>query len=160
MQFLPQNVLSSGAALLLDLQGPTTSEVNEAGVMLPTTAYWVHDQTSGTAYTGSGVGIISPNPSIGINGATFQNFAAGPNTNYFDSTGSPINPLTNTNTNLPSQGPTNVDNWNLGLGSATFTYVPDKHPEAGTLGSGTVIVKFTGLINYSGAQSSIDKNMN
>lgn len=126
--------------------------------MLPTTAYWVHDQTSGTAYTGSGAGIISPNPSIGINGATFQNFAAGPNTNYFDSTGSPINPLTNTNTNLPSQGPTNVNNWNLGLGSATFTYVPDKHPEAGTLGSGTVIVKFTGLINYSGAQSSIDKN--
>ena len=152
MQFLPQNVLASGASLILDLQGPTTSEVNEGGVMLPTQAYWVHDVTSGTTYTGAGVGIISPNSSVGINGATFQNFAAGPNTNYFDSTGSPVDPLTNTNPNLASPGPTNVDNWNLGFGEATFQYIPDEHPEKGTLASGTVVVKFTGLINYSGAR--------
>lgn len=158
INIFPQNYLASGASLILDLQGPTTSEVNVGGVMLPTTAYWVHDVTSGTTYTGAGIGIVSPNPAIGVNGATYQNFAAGPNTNYFDSTGSPVNPLTNPNPNLTSPGPSNVDNWNMGFGAATFKYIPDKHPQPGTLGSGTVALKFTGLINYSGDQSAIDKN--
>jgi hypothetical protein len=42
----------------------------------------------------------------------------------------------------------------------TFEYIPDKHPQAGTLGSGTVIFVFHGLINYSGAQSQDDKGYN
>jgi hypothetical protein len=48
----------------------------------------------------------------------------------------------------------------MGLGIATFTYVPDKHPVAGSLGSGTVIVVLRGLLNYSGAQSQADQQIN
>jgi hypothetical protein len=46
----------------------------------------------------------------------------------------------------------------MGIGDVTFKYVPDAHPVAGTLGSGTVIVVTRGLLNTSGAQSTIDKN--
>ncbi len=48
----------------------------------------------------------------------------------------------------------------MGVGDATFKYIPDKHPLPGTLGSGTVILVFRGLINASGAQSTLDKNYN
>jgi hypothetical protein len=56
--------------------------------------------------------------------------------------------------------PTSVDNWGLALGDATFKYIPDKHPQPGTLGSGTVIVELTGLRNSSGAQSQFDQQTN
>ncbi len=45
--------------------------------------------------------------------------------------------------------PTSVANWGMALGSATFKYIPAKHPIPGTLGSGTVIVELLGLHNYS-----------
>jgi hypothetical protein len=48
----------------------------------------------------------------------------------------------------------------MGLGIATFTYIPDSHPLAGSLGSGTVIVVLKGLRNYSGAQSQFDQQFN
>jgi hypothetical protein len=56
--------------------------------------------------------------------------------------------------------PTCVDNWTMGLGIATFKYVPDKHPVQGSLASGAVIIELKGLLNYSGAQSQFDKAYN
>ena len=46
------------------------------------------------------------------------------------------------------------------LGTATFKYIPDKHPQPGSLGSGTVIVELLGLHNASGAQSQFDQQTN
>ena len=54
--------------------------------------------------------------------------------------------------------PSSVNNWNMGLGDVTLKFIPDKHPVAGSLGSGKVILVFHGLINNSGAQSTNDKN--
>jgi hypothetical protein len=48
----------------------------------------------------------------------------------------------------------------MGIGIATFKYVPDPHPVRGSLGSGTVIVVVRGLLNYSGAQSQFDQQYN
>ena len=86
---------------------------------------------------------------LGLPGAT-RNFPS----NYFNAQGVPVSPL--------SQGlpPTSVNNWGLGLGDATLKYVPDAHPQKGSLGSGTVVVVMHGLMNYSGAQSQADKNIN
>jgi hypothetical protein len=66
----------------------------------------------------------------------------------------PVSPL--------SQGlpPASVDYWGLSLGDANFKYIPDAHPAKGSLGSGTVVVTMRGLMNNSGAQSQIDKNIN
>ena len=164
MSFIVQDFLASGGELILDLQGPTGSEVNIGGVNLPTHAFWARDSTSGQVYTGAGSGVISPDPTLGTNGATYGNYSpttpasfSNPNpvNNYFTSIGLPANPAPGSPGGAP---PTNVDNWNLGFGDAAFKYIPDAHPQAGTLGSGTVIISFRGLINYSGAQSPQAKN--
>jgi hypothetical protein len=134
------NFLQNSALQILDFIGPTGTEVNG----LPTRLYWIPDanQSQSTAFAGTGDRI-----------AGFSNFP----TNYFTSSG----------TLAPAPGspgsvgpPTSVDNWNMGLGIATFKYIPAKHPQAGTMGSGTVIVELRGLLNYSGAQSQADKNFN
>jgi hypothetical protein len=136
VNLLAGNTLSSGASIILDVQGPTGTEVSG----LPTHLFWVHDISSGTTFTGSG----TPLPATG-------NFPG----NYLNNVGAPANPAPGS----PGGGaPSSVDNWNLGFGDATFKYIPDPHPLPGTLGSGTVIAVFRGLLNYSGAQSSIDKN--
>jgi hypothetical protein len=135
MHFLVANFLSSGGSIILDLQGPTGTEVHG----LPTRLYWVHDATSGTTFTG-----------VGTNLPGFNYFPS----NYFNAKGTPANPPPGS----PGVPPSSVDNWNLGLGEATFKYVPDKHPLPRTLGSGKVYVVFRGLINNSGAQNPIDKN--
>jgi hypothetical protein len=36
-----------------------------------------------------------------------------------------------------------------GLGTVDFKYIPDRHPQPGTLGSGRVVVTFLGLINLN-----------
>ncbi len=53
-----------------------------------------------------------------------------------------------------------MNNWDVGLGDATLKYIPDAHPQKGSLGSGTVVLVLHGLRNYSGAQSQVDKNIN
>jgi hypothetical protein len=135
MNFLGQNYLNNGSQMILDLKGPTGTEVNG----LPTHLYWARDNASGGPFGGPGSAL----PAYG-------NFPS----NYFTSNGTLVSPLQQ---GLP---PTSVDNWNMGVGDAAFKYVPDKHPLPGTLGSGTVILVFRGLINASGAQSTADKNYN
>jgi hypothetical protein len=44
-----------------------------------------------------------------------------------------------------------------GTGTLDLQYVPSVHPEAGTMGSGTVIVTFHGLINTSQIVSAVSK---
>ncbi len=138
--FLVQDFLASSASLILDLQGPVGSEVNVDGVNLPTHANWVHDGTSGTTYIGTETAIPG-----------YANFPS----NYFTAQGTPANPPPGPNGPAPSS----VDNWNLGVGDATFKYTPDKHPLPGTMGSGTVSIVFRGLINFSGAQNAPNKNV-
>jgi hypothetical protein len=132
IHFLVEAFPATGGSLLLDIEGPTGSEVNG----LPTHLYWTLDPTSGTLFVGTGTSIPG-----------YANFPV----NYF----TPSGDLTNA---VQNGGPASVNNWNLGLGDATFKYIPDKHPEKGTLGSGTVIVVFRGLLNNSGAQSADDQN--
>lgn len=134
MQFLVEDYPYTGGNIILDLRGPTGTEVNG----LPTHLYWAHDPASGTIFTGTGSGLPA-----------YDNFPD----NYFDSSGNLINPLEN-------GGPSSVNNWNLGIGDATFKYIPDKHPMRGTLGSGKVLFVVRGLYNDSGAQSANDQNYN
>jgi hypothetical protein len=151
INFTAGNFLQNGANLILDLAGPTGTEVDG----LPTHLFWGHDSASGTAFSGTGAGLII---SAFNNGQpTYSNFP----TNYFTPQGVPISPLdVQGNPNNNGLGPTNVNNYNVGLGDVTFKYIPDKHPQAGSLGSGTVIFVFHGLLNYSGAQSQFDKGYN
>jgi hypothetical protein len=136
INFMSANVTSSGANIILDLEGPTGTEVNG----LPTHLYWVNDYSSGATFTGTG---------ITFPGST--NFPA----SYINNVGAPANPPPGS----PGGGaPSNVNNWNMGFGDMTFKYIPDPHPLPNTLGSGEVIVVTRGLLNASGAQSIIEKN--
>ena len=130
------NVLASGANIILDTQGPVGTEVNG----LPTHLYWTHDISSGTTFTGTGFTLPAT-----------SNFPS----SYLNAQGAPANPPPGS----PGGGPpTSVNNWNIGFGDVTFRYVPDPKPQAGTLASGTVYMVVRGLLNTSGAQSSIEKN--
>jgi hypothetical protein len=137
MNFVAGNFLQNSADLIVDLVGPTGTEVNG----LPTHLYWIPDANQASSGPFAETGIAFPGHS---------NFPA----NYFNAEGVPVSPL--------SQGlaPTSVNNWGLGLGDVSFKYIPDAHPVKGSLGSGTVIVVMHGLINLSGAQSQADKNIN
>ena len=135
INFVGGNYLQNGSDLILDIAGPTGSEVNG----LPTHLYWAYDSDSSTAFAGTGAALPA-----------FYNFPS----NYFNANGVPVSPLSQ------GQAPTSVNNWSAGLGEMTLHYVPDKSPMRGSLGSGTVIVVLHGLLNYSGAQSQADKNIN
>ncbi len=131
---LAGNTLQSGANIILDLMGPTGTEVNG----LPTHLYWTHDISSGVVFTGSGYTL----PASG-------NFPG----SYINSQGLPAKPPPGS----PGGGaPSSVNNWNMGYGDITFKYIPDRHPQRGTLGSGVVIVMARGLLNTSGAQNPTD----
>jgi hypothetical protein len=135
MNFLGLNYLNNGSQMILDLMGPTGTEING----LPTHLYWARDNASGGPFGGPGSALPA-----------YNNFPS----NYFNASGMLESPLQQ---GLP---PTSVDNWNMGVGDAMFKYIPAKHPLPGTLGSGTVVLVFRGLINASGAQSTADKNYN
>ncbi|HKM53740.1 MAG TPA: hypothetical protein VJY33_10040 [Isosphaeraceae bacterium] len=135
---LAGNTLQSGAFLILDVKGPTGSEVNG----LPTHLFWTPDISSGVVFAASGFTF----PASG-------NFPG----SYVNSQGQPASPPPGS----PGGGPaSSVNNWNMGFGDITFTYIPDRHPQPGTLGSGRVIVVARGLLNTSGAQNPIDPNYN
>jgi hypothetical protein len=140
MNLVGGNFLQNGANLIVDLIGPTGTEVNG----LPTRLFWVPDAnaSSGTAFAGTGATLPA-----------YSNFPA----NYFTASGVLAPPPGSPQGLGP---PTSVNNWNMGLGDVTFKYVPDRHPVPGSLGSGTVIFVLRGLLNYSGAQSQADKNFN
>jgi hypothetical protein len=140
MNLVGGNFLQNGANLILDLIGPTGTEANG----LPTRLFWIPDAnaSSGTAFAGTG--------------ATLPGYSNFP-TNYFTASGALAPPPGSPGGLGP---PTSVNNWNMGLGQVTFKYVPDQHPVAGSLASGTVIIELKGLLNYSGAQSQFDKNLN
>ncbi|MGC8642555.1 MAG: hypothetical protein ACP5XB_22085 [Isosphaeraceae bacterium] len=132
------NTLQSGSNIILDLMGPTGTEVDG----LPTRLYWTHDISSGVVFTGSGYTLPAT-----------SNFPG----NYITSQGLPASPPPGS----PGGGaPTSVNNWNMGFGDITFKYIPDRHPQKGTLGSGVVIVVAHGLLNTSGAQNPIDQHYN
>ncbi len=135
VNFLTGAALNTGASFVLDLSGPTGTEVHG----LPTHLYWVHDSTSGTMFTGAGSGIPG-----------FGNFPG----NYVNSDGTLTSPLAN------GAAPSSVNNWNLGLGDVRFQFIPDAHHPAGTLGSGRVIMVLHGLLNASGALNPADKAYN
>jgi hypothetical protein len=140
MSLVGGNFLQNGSLLIIDLQGPTGTEVNG----LPTHLFWVPDAnaTSATAFAGTGATLPG-----------YANFPA----NYFLPSGALAPPPGSPDGLGP---PTSVNNWNMGLGTVTFQYVPDRHPVPGSLGSGTVIIVLKGLLNYSGAQSQAEKNFN
>jgi hypothetical protein len=134
------NFLQNSSLQILDLIGPTGTEVNG----LPTRLFWIPDANASQSTPFAGTGTTLPG---------YFNFP----TNYFLPSGAVAPPPGSPASIGP---PTSVDNWNMGLGSATFKYVPDKHTLPGSLGSGTVIVVLRGLDNYSGAQSQFDKAYN
>lgn len=135
--FVAGNFLQNAAQLNLDFVGPKGSEVNG----LPTHLYWISDANTSSS---------GPFGETGGSYPAVSNFPA----NYFNAQFVPTSPL--------SQGlpPTSVNNWGVGLGTATLKYIPDAHPRANSLGSGTVILDMVGLRNYTGAQSQADKNIN
>jgi hypothetical protein len=137
ISFTAGNFLQNSAQLIVDFVGPKGSEVNG----LPTHLYWISDanQSSSGPFAETGTAF----PASG-------NFPA----NYFNAQGGPVSPL--------SQGlpPTSVNDWKLSLGDASLKFNPDAHPAKGGLASGTVILTMHGLMNNSGAQSQIDKNIN
>jgi hypothetical protein len=137
MNILPKNITATGANLVLDLSGPTGTEVNG----LPTHLFWTNDLSSGTTFTGTGI--------------TFPGSSNFPG-NYLNSQGAPANPAPGT---PGGPAPSSVNNWNMGFGDITFKYIPDPHPLPDTLGSGKVIIVTRGLLNASGAQSNIEKNV-
>ncbi len=140
MSLVGGNFLQNSALQILDVIGPTGTEVNG----LPTRLFFIPDanQTQSTAFAGTGSTLPG-----------FSNFPM----NYFTSTGALAPPPGSPGSLGP---PTSVDNWNMGLGIATFKYIPNQHPAPGTLGSGTVFVVLRGLLNYSGAQSQNDQQFN
>ncbi len=140
MSLVGGNFLQNSALQILDLIGPTGTEKDG----LPTSLFFIPDANSTQATAFAGTGSTIPG---------FANFPA----NYFTSAGT-LAPAPGSPGSLGP--PTSVDNWNMGLGIATFKYLPDRHPKAGSLGSGTVIVVLRGLLNYSGAQSQFDKGFN
>jgi hypothetical protein len=103
--------------------------------------YWTSDANSSSSGPFAETGAAYP---------AYTNFPK----DYFTAQGVPVSPL--------SQGlpPTSVNNWDVDLGDATLKYVPDAHPQPGSLGSGTMILVMHGLRNYTGAQSQADKNIN
>jgi hypothetical protein len=135
--FVAGNYLQNSAELNLNFVGPKGSEMGG----LPTHLYWTSDANSSSSGPFAETGAAYP---------AYSNFP----TNYFTPQGLPVSPL--------SQGlpPTNVNNWDVGLGDAILKYVPDSHPQPGSLGSGTVILVMHGLRNYTGAQSQADNNIN
>lgn len=134
------NYLQNSTDLILALIGPTSSETNG----LPTHLFFTTDANSPSSTAFAETGGALP---------AFSNYPA----NYFTSSGNLAPPPGSPGSLGP---PTSVANWGMALGDANFKYIPDKHPEAGSLGSGTVIVELTGLRNYSGAQSQFDKQIN
>jgi hypothetical protein len=140
MNLVAGNFLQNGANLILDLVGPTGTEVNG----LPTRLFWIPDANASSSTAFAGTGATLPG---------YANFPA----NYFTASGALAPPPGSPGSLGP---PTSVNNWNMGLGQITFKYRPDQHPIAGSLGSGTVIIQLKGLLNYSGAQSQFDKNIN
>ncbi len=137
ISFVGGNYLNNSSTLITDLVGPKGTEVDG----LPTHLYWVSDVNQSSSGPFAETGTAFPGRA---------NFPS----NYFNAQGVPVSPL--------SQGlpPASVNDWGLSLGDASFKYVPDVHPARGSLGSGTVIVTMHGLMNNSGAQSQIDKNIN
>jgi hypothetical protein len=140
MNLVAGNFLQNGADLILDLIGPTGTESNG----LPTKLFWIPDANASSSTSFAGTGATLPG---------YSNFPA----NYFTSSGTLAPPPGSPQGLGP---PTSVNNWNMGLGVVSFKYVPDQHPVAGSLGSGTVVFVLRGLLNYSGAQSQADKNFN
>ncbi len=134
------NFLQNSSTEILDFIGPTSTESNG----LPTSLYWVPDANATQATAFAGVGTTIPG---------YANFPA----NYFTASGN-LAPAPGSPGGLGP--PTSVDNWNMGLGIATFKYIPDAHPAPGTKSSGTVVVVLRGLLNYSGAQSQNDQQYN
>ena len=141
MSLVGGNFLQNSALQILDLIGPTGTETSNG---LPASLYFIPDanETQATAFAGTGSTLPG-----------FENFP----TNYFTASGALAPPPGSPGSLGP---PTSVDNWNMGLGIATFKYIPDPHPAAGSLGSGTVVVVLRGLLNYSGAQSQFDQQYN
>lgn len=137
MSLVGANYLQNSSLLIVDFVGPQGSEVHG----LPTHLYWISDANQSSSGPFAETGTAFPGRS---------NFPA----NYFNAQGVPVSPV--------SQGlpPASVNYWGLSLGSVDFRYMPDAHSVKGSLGSGTVIVTMHGLMNNSGAQSQIDKNIN
>ncbi len=134
------NYLQNSTDWILHLVGPTSSEVNG----LPTFLHLATDANSpsSTAFAETGGALPAD-----------ANYPA----NYFTASGNLAPPPGSPGSLGP---PTSVSNWGMTLGTATFKYIPDKHPQPGSLGSGTVIVELLGLHNASGAQSQDDQQTN
>jgi hypothetical protein len=134
------NYLQNATDLILYMIGPTSSIVDGK----PTTLYFTTDANTPSATAFAETGTTLPG---------YSNFF----TNYFTSSGT-LAPSPGSPGNLGP--PTSVDNWGMALGTVTFKYIPNKHPQPGSDGSGTVVVEMTGLRNYSGAQSQNDQQYN
>jgi hypothetical protein len=50
--------------------------------------------------------------------------------------------------------------FNQGTGIVDIQYIPDRHPQPGTIGSGRLIVAFQGVINTNQITSAIAKAYN
>jgi hypothetical protein len=134
------NYLQNATDWILYVEGPTSSEVDG----LPTHLFFTMDANTPSATAFAETGTTLPG---------YSNFPA----NYFTSSGTLAPPPGSPGSLGP---PTSVSNWGMALGVVTFKYIPDRHHQKGSLGSGTVVVEVTGLRNFSGAQSQDDQQYN
>jgi hypothetical protein len=133
----PSNVLSTGNALFLDLTnlpGVASNDPRALDHGLPSHLAFTFDALSGGIYSAPE---FQTTPPVETNAVT----------------GAPIFPL------LGASGGA-VSVFSTGTGVVDITYIPDRHPRSGTLGSGVAIVTMQGLINNTGTLYAQNKRIN
>ena len=131
----PLSMLESSSYLMMDvtnLPGVASNNPSALDHGLPSHLAVTSDPVSGGVYAGPQ---FTSTPPVQTNATTGQPFAL-----------------------IPGSGGA-VDFLN-GTGVMDIKYIPDRHPHAGTLGSGTAIVTIQALINTTGATDAIAQQIN
>jgi hypothetical protein len=131
----PLSMLNSSSYLLMNVTSVPGAASNNPTVLdhgLPSHLAITPDPVSGGVYAGPQ---FTSTPPVQTNATTGQPFSLIPGTG----------------------GAVNFAN---GTGFLDIKYVPDHHPRAGTLGSGTAIITIQALINTTGATSAIAPQIN
>ena len=131
----PQSFLNSATYLPLDitnLPGVASNDPTALDHGLPSRLAVTYDPTGGGIYASPQ---FTSTPAVQTNATTGQPF-------------------------ILLTGTAGVVNFQEGTGELDIRYVPDKHPQAGTKGSGTAVVTITALINTVGATDATAQPIN
>jgi len=154
--FVSSNYLQTSGNLPLDLTNRPGVASDDPGALshgLPSRLAWTLDQAGAGVYTsptytfdtflGSAAPGVPTSPGKGTTPSSPVDAPPGP--------GAP---------GVAPGGTGGAVAWQAGAGEVDLTYLPDRRPKPGTLGSGRVVVKFLGLFNNPGDLDAIDKMLN